>query len=133
MLLLAAAAFRPAAQQAPLQLQIRNAQPARGRIVVELYRTEAEWLQTPFRRISLPADGAASQATLAVPYGKYAVSIYQDANGNGRLDQNFLGIPKEPIGFGNNYKPFGKPDFAPAVIEHGPTIKPAAIKLFSVL
>jgi uncharacterized protein (DUF2141 family) len=27
-------------------------------------------------------------------------------------------IPKEPVGFGNNYKPFGKPKFEPASIEY---------------
>jgi uncharacterized protein (DUF2141 family) len=32
----------------------------------------------------------------------YAVSIFQDENDNGKLDTNFLGIPKEGWGFSNN-------------------------------
>jgi len=35
-----------------------------------------------------------------VPYGKYGVTIYQDMNGNGESDMNYLGIPKEPEDLG---------------------------------
>ncbi|MEJ7666133.1 MAG: DUF2141 domain-containing protein [Hymenobacter sp.] len=33
---------------------------------------------------------------------------------------NFLQIPKEPVGFGNNYKPFGEPKFESALIDSRP-------------
>ena len=38
-----------------------------------------------------------------VPPGEYAVAIYQDLNNNGKLNKNLLGIPKEPVGFSNNF------------------------------
>lgn len=34
-----------------------------------------------------------------VPDGNYAVALFQDLNRNGRMDYNFLGIPKEPYAF----------------------------------
>jgi len=37
--------------------------------------------------------------------GDYAVGRYHDANGNNRLDKNFLGVPKEQWGVSNNVKP----------------------------
>lgn len=37
--------------------------------------------------------------------GTYAISAYQDANGNNRLDTNFLGIPTERTGASNNPRP----------------------------
>ena len=40
-----------------------------------------------------------------LPYGKYAIMVFQDMNGNKKLDKNFLGIPTEPFAFSNNYKP----------------------------
>lgn len=47
-----------------------------------------------------------------LPPGKYAVSAYQDLNGNRRLDTGWLGIPREPVGVSNNPKPhFGPPRF----------------------
>lgn len=36
--------------------------------------------------------------------GEYAVAVVHDENDNGKLDTNFLGIPKEGIGTSNNAK-----------------------------
>jgi uncharacterized protein (DUF2141 family) len=45
-----------------------------------------------------------------LPYGSYGVSLYHDENGNGKMDKNVMGIPKEAYGFSNNAKGFfGKP------------------------
>jgi uncharacterized protein (DUF2141 family) len=37
--------------------------------------------------------------------GIYAIAVFFDKNGNGILDKNFLGIPKEEYGFSNNITP----------------------------
>ncbi|WP_051718387.1 DUF2141 domain-containing protein [Hymenobacter sp. IS2118] len=133
-LLLAAAlaASKSVSQQAPMQIQILNVQKNGGKVVVEIYNAKAEWLKKPFRRMTLAADDNTKKAVFEVPHGKYAISVYQDTNGNGELGMNFLQIPKEPVGFGNNYKPFGEPKFESALIDYGPTAQPAAIKLYSV-
>lgn len=34
--------------------------------------------------------------------GVYALRIFQDLNGNGKLDTGWMGIPTEPYGFSNN-------------------------------
>ena len=46
--------------------------------------------------------------------GEYALRIYHDANGNERIDKNFIGIPIEPIGFSNRYTPMAPPSFSRA-------------------
>jgi uncharacterized protein (DUF2141 family) len=47
-----------------------------------------------------------------LPYGWYGVSLYHDENGDGKMDVNAMGIPKEAYGFSNNAKGFfGKPDY----------------------
>jgi len=44
--------------------------------------------------------------------GKYVVRFWHDSNKNGKLDTNFIGIPKEEFGNSNNIKPnFGPPKF----------------------
>ncbi len=44
--------------------------------------------------------------------GSYAVAVFHDINNNGVLDKNFIGFPKEPFAFSNNFKPtFSKPKF----------------------
>ncbi|WP_046247415.1 DUF2141 domain-containing protein [Hymenobacter terrenus] len=134
MLLLTAggAAFRPAGQPSAFTIQVVNIEKDRGRVVVEIYNEKSGWLKKPFRRLTLAPEASVQTAQFSVPPGKYAVSIYQDTNGNGKLDMNFLSIPKEPIGFGNNYKPFGQPKFESALVEYAAAAKPAVIKLFTV-
>jgi uncharacterized protein (DUF2141 family) len=47
-----------------------------------------------------------------IPPGKYAVVCYHDENGNGKFDENLLGMPKEGYCFSNNIKPkFSAPNF----------------------
>jgi uncharacterized protein (DUF2141 family) len=58
---------------------------------------------------------AASHASVSVPLapGDYAVSLLHDENGNGKLDKNLLGIPKEGVGFSQNpVLAFGPPSYA---------------------
>ena len=37
-----------------------------------------------------------------IPVGSYAFGAHQDLNQNGERDENFLGIPKEPVALSNN-------------------------------
>jgi len=39
-----------------------------------------------------------------IPRGTYAVRLYHDENANGKLDKNFVGLPKESYGVSNNAK-----------------------------
>ncbi len=55
-------------------------------------------------------SNSASVSIPNIPYGKYAITIFQDMNGNKKLDKGFLGIPSEPIAFSNDFHPmFGPP------------------------
>jgi uncharacterized protein (DUF2141 family) len=48
----------------------------------------------------------------AVVPGDYAISAFQDENSNGKLDRNFIGMPKEGVGASNDAKgSFGPPKF----------------------
>ncbi len=52
--------------------------------------------------------------------GDYALSIFHDANNNGKLDKSVFGIPKEGFGFGNNaIGTFGPPSFNKAKVAVG--------------
>lgn len=44
--------------------------------------------------------------------GTYAISVFHDENSNGKLDTNFVGIPREGVGASNDAKGhFGPPKF----------------------
>jgi uncharacterized protein (DUF2141 family) len=65
-----------------------------------------------------------------VTFGDYAVAVFEDINGNGKLDTNFLGIPKEPTGISRDAKgSFGPPKFADAAFKIGDGLTPMRIQL----
>ena len=47
-----------------------------------------------------------------IPNGEYAIGVIHDENDNGKMDTNFLGMPKEGVGVSNNAKGhFGSPSY----------------------
>jgi uncharacterized protein (DUF2141 family) len=64
-----------------------------------------------------PARAGIVEFTLRnVKPGTYAVAVFHDLNGNGRLDRNFIGLPNEPYGFSNDVGRRGAPNFDGALI-----------------
>lgn len=118
--------------QESLDIKILNIKKNTGNVVVEIYNSKTSWLKTPYQKVTLPSNQNAQTASFKVPYGKYAITVYQDLNDNGEADMNFLGIPKELVGFGNNYKPFGEPKFESCQIVFSATSKSQEIRLYKV-
>ena len=118
--------------QGSLDIKISNIKKNTGKVVIEIYDSKTSWLKTPYRKIELESNQNVQTASFKVPYGMYAITIYQDLNKNGEPDMNFFGIPKELVGFGNNYKPFGEPKFKSCLIEYKATSRPQEIKLYKV-
>jgi uncharacterized protein (DUF2141 family) len=48
--------------------------------------------------------------------GRYAVRLFHDSNGNGELDRNMLGIPREGYGFSNGAGERGPASFEDAAV-----------------
>lgn len=72
----------------------------------------------PVRAVRVAVDGAELRTAFDdLPAGSYAIRLYHDANGNGELDSNMMGLPKEGYGFSNNGGRFGPPAFAAAAFE----------------
>ena len=118
--------------QESLDIKILNIKKNTGNVVVEIYNSKTSWLKTPYQKVTLPSNQNAQTASFKVPFGKYAITVYQDLNDNGEADMNFLGIPKELVGFGNNYKPFGEPKFESCQIVFSATSKSQEIRLYKV-
>jgi len=60
-------------------------------------------------------NGKCAILLAAIPKGVYAIACYHDENGNGKMDSNFFGIPKEGTGASNNAHGFmGPPKFEDA-------------------
>jgi uncharacterized protein (DUF2141 family) len=54
-----------------------------------------------------------------LPAGRYAIAVMHDENSNGKVDTNFMGIPKEGVGASNDAKGMmGPPKFDDAAFDY---------------
>ena len=69
---------------------------------------------TPVASANVPAVLPDTTVTLeGIKPGVYAIKLFQDANSNGKFDQNFLGLPLERYGFSRDARPFlSQPGFS---------------------
>ena len=85
----------------------------KGSIFFALYDTEENYMKSAVYSTKVKVtDKKAVVVIENLAHGTYGFSFFHDVNDNGKLNKNFLGIPKEPYGFSNNEKgSFGPPDF----------------------
>ena len=132
LLFLIFSSFQPNFQSNTLDIKVTGIKTNSGTVIVEIYKDKANWLEKPLQKLELSSDSETKVFSFSVPYGEYAVTVYQDVNLNGETDMNFLSIPKEPVGFGNNYKPFGEPKFESSLVEYSANKQPEPIELYKV-
>lgn len=101
--------------QHDLSIEISNVKTSNGTINVAVYDESEGFLKFDrvFKTDSVLARKGKTQLKIkGLPDGQYALAIFHDENGNNKLDTNWLGIPKEDIGFSNaRMKTFGPPPF----------------------
>jgi uncharacterized protein (DUF2141 family) len=91
-----------------------------GKVYVWVYDKKDDWLSDRYRTqkyLAVAGNRTGDRLTieLLLPAGEYALSVFQDVNDNGKLERNFIGIPKEPAGLSNNLRPrFGPPKYKDA-------------------
>lgn len=110
-----------AANAADLNVRLDDA-PDAGTLVFQVYDAADRFgdLRDPAEEISLAARGAGVYRLEGIADGEIAVLVYFDENGNGLMDKNFIGIPKERLAISNNYQPKGPPSFSRASFELPP-------------
>jgi len=92
-----------AAHAADLVIHVANVKSDQGQVRVALYDDAGVFLKRPVREAQAQADKAGTTLVFHdVAPGDYGFAVYHDANDNGRMDRNPLGIPTEPIAFSND-------------------------------
>jgi uncharacterized protein (DUF2141 family) len=109
--------FASIADAADVTITVQGIRDDQGQIMVAVC-DEKHFLGNDCHNARAKAQMGAVVVTIAdVAPGNYAVQVYQDENGNNRLDKNFLGIPTEPIGFSRDAQGnMGPPKFADAAV-----------------
>lgn len=92
---------------ATLTITISDIRENDGQVMIQVASSEKEFQSDGglnSKAASLSQRGQAGEMTfqISLPEGVYAAQVMHDLNGNGELDANFLGMPREPWAFSNN-------------------------------
>lgn len=103
-------------QAADLKIAVTGVASADGQVLVALYNSAESFQKQPFRTAGARAvAGAITIEIKDLPPGDYAYALFHDANGNGKMDRNVVGIPTEDYAFSNNAMgKRGAPDYEAA-------------------
>ena len=87
----------------------------KGNAVIRVFDSPAAFdASTPMREESFNLENRSTYTLKKLPEGSYVIILYIDENNNSELDKNFIGIPREPLAFSNNYLPKGPPSYGRA-------------------
>ncbi len=107
------------AMGAELRVEITNADESKGVVYFALYDSAQAYEErvSHARAVSQKGTERPSAVFTDLPPGYYAVTVFQDTNGNSTFDTNMLGLPTEPYGFSRNaVGNMGRPDFSATAI-----------------
>ena len=103
------AAFAPALVSAEtLTITIADIRESEGRLMIQVANSEKGFefsedsAAPPPVAISQLAEAGEMTFEVTLPPDIYGARVLHDLNGNGEMDSNFVGIPKEPWAFSNN-------------------------------
>ena len=91
-----------ASAQVMAKLKIEGVEKNGGKIYISIFNSETTYkVREAYLTFTLDSKNEIIIKDLTLPTGQYVFSIYQDGNGNEKLDTNLIGIPKEKYGFTN--------------------------------
>lgn len=101
--LLALQGFAQVLSAQTLTIEVRGIEKVKGQLYVAFYSSEDTFLKKPLTGLRVEVtDTVLTIPCQGLPAGEYAFALFQDENGNGRLDTAAFGIPTEKSGFSNN-------------------------------
>ena len=114
-----------------LRVDIQNVRLVQGTVYIALFSPGKDFPEgKPVEQKKLYVGSKILHTTFSVEPGNYAIALYHDENDNGKMDTRMFGIPKEPYGFSNNFKPvMSAPKFSDCQFSVGDGGKAISIKL----
>ena len=89
--------------QGRLQVTVNGLKSSQGSVRLALFKGKENFLKNVVDAAIVEIDDETCVWEVpALAYGEYAVAVYHDENGNGKMDRYFYGKPKEPNGFSND-------------------------------
>jgi len=88
-------------------IEISNLKYEMSAIHMALYTAAEDFPDHPIKTFTYDylANGNLNCNLTEINEGKYFIAVFQDLDGNDKLNKNFFGLPTEPYGFSKNVKP----------------------------
>ena len=120
-----------AAHAGDLTIRVDDVRRAEGQVLVALYDSAGNFLKRSVKGGAAPAASGSTTVVIAdVPPGEYGIALFHDANGNGKMDSNAMGMPVESYAFSNNaLGMMGPPSFEQAKFSVAPAGASIAVSL----
>lgn len=100
----ASRAQTPPPEQATLKVEVSNIKTPAGSLMVAVFASaEAYQGDVALHGSKVAVTGAAAEVIFTnLPAGQYAIKLFHDVDGDGRMNTNPFGLPIEPYAFSNN-------------------------------
>lgn len=93
------------ADQLNVTIEITEVLPLQGKIIMAIFNSKNGYKKNiPYKELKVESTSDTLFVNETLPSGEYVISMFQDKNGNGKLDTYLFNIPKEPIGLTNYFK-----------------------------
>ncbi len=90
-----------------ISITIKDIKTPNGQILMGIYKDDVSFdKEIAYKKVQAFKTKIANGILLVevkLEPGKYGISLMDDENFNGKMDYNFIGIPKEGFGFSNYY------------------------------
>ena len=109
-LFIAALTTLAASAQACPTIEVQNLRENQGNVMIAVYADAASFNKKPVFVTMLKATGnTATVKACGVESAEFSVAVFQDLNGDGKLNSNVFGIPEEPWGASGSPSAFSAP------------------------
>jgi len=98
---------KPVSVPVTITVIIKDIKTPKGQILMGIYKDDVSFdKEIPYKKVQAfktKINNGRLEVEVKLEPGKYGISLMDDENFNGKMDYNFIGIPKEGFGFSNYY------------------------------
>lgn len=99
-----------------LTLTVADIETNRGEVRIALFNSKETYTKKPIHAAVVKVEKSSTIWTVTdLKPGDYAIALFHDANSDGKMNKNLIGLPKEDYGFSNDASgTFGPPSWSTA-------------------